>query len=893
MQESVTRTQAIAAILKAKTPADLAILYSHDMECQVNVAQDGGERVEGEYRGRQWHGWSDGSGAIWKSFRIPYKAYSEPEYEDRPMTYDLAAHAEGIGMTGWDWAQGVSRWVAFDFDSLIGGHATGLNNEELEAVKKAAMDIPWVTVRLSTSGKGLHIYVFVSEVPTANHNEHAALARAILGMMSAHAKFDFNTKVDICGGNMWVWHRKMAGTEGLKLLKQGTVLHDVPPNWRDHIKVVRGKASRILPSFVETEQVSVFEELTGQRSKVPLDTDHQRLVKFLSDAKAQAWWDSDHHMLVTHTFDLKIAHEQLSCRGIFNTAAEGKDRGADHNCFMFPLRRGAWAVRRYTPGVSEHASWDQDANGWTRCYFNHEPDLGIASRTYDGVEDPSGGFVFENPELATNAAQAIGATIQLPAWMMSSRRNVLVKPHKDRSRVVVEIDYVSSDRQDDLKGWLHKKTKWVKVFHTTRQATVEPEVGNYDDVVRHLVTVDWGDYGWVLKSGTSWHDEPITHVKVALESLGLMPKDLKGIVGGSVFKPWRIVTLPFQPEYPGDRQWNRNAVQMKFAPSLEKETLVYPHWTKILDHVGMGLNEAVAQDGWCRANGLRSGADYLKCWMASLFQEPALPLPYLFLHGDQNTGKSILHEALERLLTRGYQRADAALISSSGFNGELENAILCVVEETDLRRNNQAYNRIKDWVTSPQLPIHRKMKTPYHATNTTHWIQCNNDREACPAAIGDTRITMIHVHPLDPLDMIPKKLLMRHLDKEAPDFLASLLKLEIPESNDRLNVPIMITEDKIQASRATMSVLDTFLEENTFSVPGKMITIAEFHSRFTAWLDPVEKHEWSKQRVTKNLPARVIRGRRTTDQAWCYGNIAWEEKEATREPLKISGDKLV
>ena len=52
-------------------------------------------------------------------------------------------------------------------------------------------------------------------------------------------------------------------------------------------------------------------------------------------------------------------------------------------------------------------------------------------------------------------------------------------------------------------------------------------------------------------------------------------------------------------------------------------------------------------------------------------------------------------------MTNGVARADSALINPSGFNGELEGSVLCVIEETDLRTNRQAQERIKDWVTSP------------------------------------------------------------------------------------------------------------------------------------------------------------------------------------------------
>ena len=85
-----TKTQVIKTFLTDNTIADLAERYNHDMECQVNVAQGNGERVEGEYKGRQWHGWiNQDSGETWKSFRIPYKANTDPEYTDTELNFNF------------------------------------------------------------------------------------------------------------------------------------------------------------------------------------------------------------------------------------------------------------------------------------------------------------------------------------------------------------------------------------------------------------------------------------------------------------------------------------------------------------------------------------------------------------------------------------------------------------------------------------------------------------------------------------------------------------------------------------------------------------------------------------------------------------------------------------
>lgn len=889
-----TRTEAVKRFLMASTHPDLGSLYSANMECQVNVAQDGGERIESEFQGKAWQGWTDGV-TTWKPFRIPYNAAKEPTYEDKEIKYDLAEHVEAIGMTGWDWKNRCSRWIAYDFDGIVGHsdkHAKKLTNEELEAVKQALFKIDWVTIRKSTSGTGLHVYVFLEPVETNNHNEHAALGRAILGMLSALAGFDFHSKVDICGGNMWVWHRKMQGTDGLTLIKKGTILNEVPPNWKNHLKVVTGSRRKNLPQEVESKESS-FEEFFGQHQRVPLDEEHKKVIEYLRTENAFWWWDQDHHMLVTHTGWLQKAHNDLDLRGFFATNSPSTNLN-EQNCFCSPLRRGSWVVRRFSLGVSEHPSWDQDGAGWTRTYLNREPDLRTAAKAYGGLEDKHGNFVFQEAEVAAKAARLLG--VNLDVGIAMGGRETKLTTHRD-GRLVVSVERKDMDLAEKLPGYLANKKEWLRIYNTQVTTPSEPEAGNYDDIVRHLVTETQEDYGWMIKSEGEWRYEPLAHVKVALGSMGLNQKDITSILGSSVFKCWKVVNKPFQPEYPGDREWNRNAAQLKFVPSKDKENLNYPTWHRILEHCGSGLNEAIKNNGWCKVNGIKSGGDYLKCWIASLFQEPLEPLPYLFLYGPQNSGKSILHEALSMLLTKGYMRADAALISQSMFNGELEGAIVCVVEETDLRRDRLAYNRIKDWVTSKHLLIHHKGRTPYHIPNSAHFIHTANEHQACPIFTGDTRITMIYVGPIEPLDMIPKKMLLPLLEKEAPDFLAELTSIELPPSNDRLNVPIITTEDKNLAQELNQTEFERFIAEKCNYIPGAWIKFSDLYDRFIEAVDPNEMHKWTKVRVGRSLPPNYPKGRNRKDGQYYIGNIGWsgvaQKEDATQKKLVLQDGYLV
>lgn len=191
-----------------------------------------------------------------------------------------------------------------------------------------------------------------------------------------------------------------------------------------------------------------------------------------------------------------------------------------------------------------------------------------------------------------------------------------------------------------------------------------------------------------------------------------------------------------------------------------------------------------------------------------------------------------------------------------------------------------AYSRIKDWVTGRQLPIHTKGLTPYTIPNSSHWLQASNDFRACPIVAGDSRITMIHVQPLPPGSSIPKEQLLNMLRKEASDFLAEVLALEIPPSGDRLNVPVIETGEKINAQRSNLTRLEAFLTERCHQVDGKMIRLGEFVEKFHEWLDHSDIHEWPKRKVGKELPPHFPKGRNPRDNQTSIGNIDWEPRAA-------------
>lgn len=855
----IKRSQAVGNYLKKNTHADLAELYNDGMEVQVNMAQDDGQRVE---VGDRKFAFTDGI-SKWGSFRMPAKAMSEPVDNDAPVNFDFDAHVEGIGMTGWDWKKKVSRWVTFDFDAMLGhsdAHTKKLSEHEMMEVQNVLTSLPYVTLRKSTSGRGLHLYIFLNPIPTNNHTEHAALARSVLSYIAGTTGYNFSSKVDICGGNTWVWHRKMRGTDGLKLIKAGSVFDNVPKNWRDHLTVVSRKSNKTVPKLVGVAD-NVFNELCGQRAKVKLDEEHLKLMNYLADKRLAGSWDADNHMLTSHTAYLRDAHRDLGFRGQFETMSTGKDYGNDINCFSFPLRNGGWAVHRFGQGTQEHKLWTKTPKGFTKCYLNRELDLADVCRLFDATELENGGYQFPTGSAGREALLRIGVEVALPDFGIA--RQFRIKLVQQDTKIVCMIPEAKGD--PDIPEWPKEKGYHRKVVQNPRSGLPDEAaaLGDYDDMLRHIISENGEDMGWVIctDDGT-WRQEPVMNVRLFMQSKGISKKDIDIILGRAVNQAWVVVCKPFQPEYPGNREWNRSPAQFKIVPTLDGESLSFPTWEKVLSHCGRSLDGPILDHKWCKDNAITSGSGYLKMWLASLFKYPEQPLPYLAFYGPQDSGKSTFHEAVcQLILDGGYMDGALALQSDANFNGELQGSILCTLEEVDLR-DKKIYQKVKDWVTSNQISIHAKGQTPYKAPNYTHWVQAVNDRDFIPKFPGDTRICVLYVDHLSETDKIPKRELWQRLQKEASDFLAALLSTEIPDSRDRLMLPVVKTVDAEAAEYSAMNPVEQFFKECVHRINGASESQEDVYQAFITWLDnPDEAMQWSKSKFLRSVPQDIQQGR--------------------------------
>jgi hypothetical protein len=301
--------------------------------------------------------------------------------------------------------------------------------------------------------------------------------------------------------------------------------------------------------------------------------------------------------------------------------------------------------------------------------------------------------------------------------------------------------------------------------------------------------------------------------------------------------PWRRVFMPFYPEYPGNRSWNLDPITY----AVEPEEGEFPTWARLYDHWGDGLTTDLADDLWAREHGIVTGRQYLEMWVACVLQQPQYKLPYLFLTGPQNGGKSFFHETLHYLIGEGGV-VDASNALRDKHNSEIAKAVVCVADDVDFKKEKGAvYEKIKRWVTGLRMNVDQKYLSIYEVDNYTHWIQCNNDVKACPVFTGDTRITVIYINQVPTDKRLPKEQLDAVLRDEAPHFLNYLLNLPIPPCNDRLRIPVITTATKDEAVSVNENVVNLYMNEFTVDCPGAKILLSkiqnELEDRYGVTLD--------------------------------------------------------
>jgi len=891
-----------------------------DLETQLLTDTDG-EPVPDSKSPR----YTDDTGQVWGPIRWPWGSKTDnPTFRDYPRKFLFDDHLMGIGSSGWDWQNKCSRWLGYDFDA-IAGHADGIGHSDAELARVVEAAPDFVDVVRSTRGKGFHLYInFEEPFPKAkNHDEHCAISRSLIPVMSAIAGFNFNTNMDVCGRILWVWHRD-ATTEnrGFTVYKEATrrlTAADVPPNWTDHLDVVGGGGGRSrvrvrgwTPDGSLTEGDEVDED-TEASPQVRLDDVHKRFLEDLEETGYTYYWVHDHHLAQTHTCAIKQVHEAWAVaghpmKGPFDTNAPGSDKGKP-NCYMRPRLGGGWDVYRFGDGVVEHSLWD-DFNGKTHITLNIAPSLRQGALAAGGFEcaDLKHGFQLPDVDSMYAALEYLGSSYRLPDHIRTENRTYHLKTRGEDSRIIVQVERKKEDLDPDWLGWEKKNASTWQRLLSDRVNTKQDEdriAAYWDNKIRLIKEVSYDETGsvageatcWMIKDNSGkWVRHPKDNVTAIINKKA--GAAAVGVIATAIDNAWTKVIKPFQPEYPGHREWNYASPQLRFEPRPLKDGEVpkHPHWDMVFDHCGAGLDKYVKELAWCKEWGIKTGGDYLRTWVAAMIRFPYCRLPYLFMFSEaNNTGKTTWHEIVGLLMTKGVKAADKALTSTSDFNGELENVILGTIDETDIAKAGKSvYNKVKDWTTAKTLSVRALYKQTFMQLNMLHLVQTSNYRGACPVYGGDSRITVIEVPKIK--TVIRKEDLEKACMEEGRDFMATLMALPLPKHNDRMRVPVIETEAKLAAMADNRDDLEAFLEEQCTYTPGNAIKWDDFYAAFLGTLEKFQRSEWPPKLVQSSLPDHYPHGKYSKNVRY-VGNITLgrdaEPTDIEAAKFIVSGGKLV
>jgi len=837
--------------------------------------------------------WTDGE-QTWSHHRWPYKAGVSPQYRDKRLTYDPAAHVHRVGSTWWNWKTLRSVGVAFDID-MEGEHAastTTVSETELDAIVERLKKLPYVTLIRSTGGSGIHVYVFFDpkRQPFAqNHNEHTQVALATLAKMSADADYDFSQHMDAKGLVFWFWSdTSQEGHRGFALVHEATEAIGESD--------ILEYSEKIVPVSNRTRKVQGFDDEGNQTNSdvvnngykvYPVEDEHKSILRELEAGSYTFIWNSEFNMAHTHTCALKELYDRRQkegrpIKGIFETISQGTDK-TKPNCYITPRPDGVFQVKRFGNGVVEHASWTNHNNN-TWCFYNHTPPVTEILAKFASKNDGHK-MTFAAGELES-ALRAMGHTLGESAGSLQAPIEVTCR--KDGTFQAV------SQCNGNYEGWKAtsdgKQKRELPVVQSAddRKRSVLEDV---DDFARTVLNPKGEYYGTCLNTKSGWVFYP--EGKIATPIKQKFGKETNFIQTLMNHNPWTMTHLPFGLEYPGDRLWNPFAPQLAIEPASKPGP--HPHWDMIYDHLGRSLDSTVASTEWCQEWGLETGADYLRAWLASVIKFPFEPLPYLFFYGDQNTGKSIFHESVSLLLSDGsVVSAGSALTNSSGFNAEIAKAVIGYVEEKDLSSVKEtAYARMKEWLTASAMWVHEKGKTPYKQPNTLHIVQMANRPTAVVMEDGDTRITAIAVYSIPRAQMVPRAIMDRYLIDEAPYFLRTIQSIYLPESTERLRVPMLASADKADLESMNQEPWESFASDTLRPCDGQWVKFAEFYEVYLqhCTMNGLE-HMGSRAmlQLIRNRSNKYMVGTGRNNQMY-IGNVTMDPKAKPETPYELQKNK--
>jgi len=107
-----------------------------------------------------------------------------------------------------------------------------------------------------------------------------------------------------------------------------------------------------------------------------------------------------------------------------------------------------------------------------------------------------------------------------------------------------------------------------------------------------------------------------------------------------------------------------------------------------------------------------------------------------------------------------------------------------------------------------------------------------------------------------------------------------------------LRLPVITTSSKQRAEERNRDDLEAFIEDECYEVVGEKILLADFFNKFQEWLDPADRYQWTKRKVSRSLPEKYPYGAHNSNQRY-IGNLSWDDKKPTNPPFTSHNGRLV
>ncbi|MES2126680.1 MAG: primase-helicase family protein [Pseudomonadota bacterium] len=190
--------------------------------------------------------------------------------------------------------------------------------------------------------------------------------------------------------------------------------------------------------------------------------------------------------------------------------------------------------------------------------------------------------------------------------------------------------------------------------------------------------------------------------------------------------------------------------------------------------------------------------DWILCWLALPLQKPGTKMvTAIVFNGGQGTGKSLFFDAVMAQVHGGHARVITAPQFLARLTMWAESATYVVIDGSTF--TNSASARIKQFITSSHLAIHRRYAPRLTQENTLNMVFLSNAADFLPASHQNRRFVIVEAPPAMP------SVFYRSIGAEIENggidaFREFLMSIDLTDFSASTPPPAKFTEAKLEAA---------------------------------------------------------------------------------------------